>query len=384
MSHWTLILAGIVALQTACLYACLIATLCYFRRDRRLRRERPRLTLIKPIRGLDVGLAENLRSIVDADPSNGLQVLIAMEHPSDPAYPVAKAFAESHPNRDITLLITGDSGARMGKIHNMIEALPHAKHPAVIFSDADIKTTAGLLEETAWAFANGYDAVYGLPYHAWAPGLGGWQMMTAFNHNFCVPAALNFIVLPGHFHFCAGAWMAFTRERVEKAGGLEPLAHEIADDYALSRHARLSGAKAYLLSELAPVREAGSSPGDAFKHLCKWASIIHWSVPGPYRLAPAFNAGVLSVLLWLSCEYDGTNVGLGRGLAAFLFLSRGLVGFLQDYWVGSARMSWWGYCLLCFADLGSLIYWAAGLKSRVSWRGKTYRLHRGGRAEVLS
>lgn len=383
MSFLIPLLASVVAAQTAFLYACLAASLVHFRFRRRVRKQAPRLTLIKPIKGLDEALDANLDSIVESDPSACLQVLIAMESAEDPAYPAARAFAERHKGRDISVLLTGESGPRMGKIHNMIVALPHAKHPAVIFSDADVRASAGLLEETAWALANGYDAVYGLPFHEWAPGLGGWQMMTAFNHSFCVPAALNFILRPVDFRFCAGGWMAFTRERIEKAGGLEPLAHEIADDFALSRQARLSGAKAYLLAEPARVRESGLSAKEAFAHLCKWASIIHWSLPWPFRLAPAVNLGVLSMVLWLTCELTGESVVWGRGLAAAAFISRGLVGFIQDAGLGGARLSWWGYPLLCFADLGSLVFWAAGLRSRVTWRGKTYRLHRGGRAEVI-
>src|SRR6185312_11075908 len=43
----------------------------------------------------------------------------------------------------------------------------------------------------ARAFADGADAVYAMPYHAAAPGLGGLWFMIAFNHAFCVPTALS-------------------------------------------------------------------------------------------------------------------------------------------------------------------------------------------------
>ena len=75
----------------------------------------------------------------------------------------------------------------MGKVHNMIEALPRAKNGEVLFSDADTRISAPLLADAARAFVQGADAVYAMPYHAAAPGLGGMWYMIAFNHAFCVP-----------------------------------------------------------------------------------------------------------------------------------------------------------------------------------------------------
>lgn len=382
---WILrLLAGAVSLWLALLWACLGASLLYFRRRAEARGPVLPMTLIKPVRGLDENLRENFESIAASESEGRLQVLIALESGEDPAYPVALDFAAAHPGRDISVVLTGPSRDRMGKIHNMIEALPRARHPYVIFSDADSRASPGLLCETGEAFARGYDAVFALPYHDPAPGLGGIMMAAAFNHCFCLPAALSLRL--GLFRSCAGAWMAYSREVLQRVGGLEQFSHSIADDLAISSRVLAAGAKPYLTREFARLRETGASFREVAAHLAKWAMIVRWALPWPslYLAMPLFNHGVLAVSLWLACEASGESLWLGRGLLLASLASRGLVAALQDILVGGIRMPWPHYLVVAFTDLGVLPFWVAGLRSTILWRGTRYRLHPGGRAEVLA
>lgn len=383
MSALITALACLVGLMIAGLYAALVASLYHFRGAAPAPSEPlPPMTLIKPVRGLDDGMRENFEAIVESDPGGVIQVLIALESSDDEAAPVVRAFKAQHPERDIQILYTGPAKGRMGKIHNMIEALPHAKHPRVIFSDADIRTTPGLVRGTARAFQDGYEAIFGLPYHVYVPDLGGWMFRVAFNHNFSVAAALGHYA--GHFHFAAGAWMAYTKDVLERAGGLEPFAHVIADDFAISDKVRRVGARQYLLHELVPVSETGTGAVEAFVHLAKWCSIIRWSLPGIYFALPLLNPGVQALALVLCCELTGDRVWLGRGLMLGFLASRSLAAFLQDRVAARLKLPLWEYLTLFVIDLGYIPFWLCGLRKKIKWRGVVYRLHTGGIAEVLS
>jgi len=382
MSWVIMALACVVGLMILGLYAALAASLYHFRFAPPLPDEPlVPMTLIKPVRGLDDEMRANFEAIADSDPGKTLQVLIAMESESDPAAAVARGFKASHPDRDIMIFFTGPARGRMGKIHNMIEALPHAKHPRVIFSDADIRTTPGLLRGTSAAFRSGHEAIFGLPYHVYVPDLGGWMFRVAFNHNFSVAAALSHYL--GRFHFAAGAWMAYTADILQKAGGLEPFAQNIADDFAISSRVCRIGAKQYLLHELVPVSETGTGTIEAFWHLCKWCTIIRWSLPGVYFALPLLNPGVLATLLWALCEASGQWVWLGRGLLITFLLSRSLAAFLQDRLAARVRLPLWEYASLVTIDLGYLLFWLCGLRRHILWRGIRYRLTSGGIAQVV-
>ena len=331
------------------------------------------MTLIKPVRGLDDGMRENFESIVASDPAGALQVLIAIETQADPAYPVAKAFADAHPGRDIAIVLTGPAGGRMGKIHNMIEALPRARHERVIFSDADTRTTRALVEGTSAAFARGHDAVYATPYHVASSGLGGLCFWVAFNHFFSVLQALAYRA--GHYHFYAGAWMAYTKESLRKAGGLEPFAHIIADDASIGLRVSATGARKALLHAPVLVSETGTSPGQAYDHLAKWCIMGRWVAPWAYVMIPVLGPGLPALLLLM--------LG-GKTLFLAFVMSRIVVAWLQDWVMTGRARPLPRHLILTTADLGMLVFWAAGFRSRLLWRGTTYRLSPGGRAEVLA
>lgn len=378
---------------TVGLWACLAASFRHFLRVQGLGRRTPTaacglpMTLIVPVKGLDDDMAENFASIVASDPLKTLQVLMAMESAADPAYPVAVAFARRHPDRDIEVLVTGPAGERMGKAHNMISALTRAKSRFVLFTDADTRLSRELLADAARAFGEGADAVYAMPYHAESsdaggdPRPGGWWFMIAFNHSLCVPMALSYRL--GQMRSFCGAFMGYTRATIERVGGLELVAHAIADDFSLGMAARTAGARQELLRVPVWVSETGTAPEEVFAHLAKWASVIFWTYPGGWLLLPLCNVTLLAVSALGLAVARGDSLALpGAALAAAL-ASRVAVARLQDRRLAGYRLPLSAYWRLLLADVGVLIVWPLGLRRTVEWRGRRYRLFLGGRCEVV-
>ncbi|MBI3288673.1 MAG: glycosyltransferase [Elusimicrobia bacterium] len=366
---------------SAGLWACLAASARHFQGAPDEPCRLP-MTLIKPVKGLDDEMAASFESIVAADPLNTLQVIVAMESAEDPAFAVAGTFRDAHPGRDISVVVTGPAGARMGKAHNMIVALDSAKHRFVLFSDADTRMSAPLLADAARAFSAGADAVYAMPYHAQAVDSGGWWFMIAFNHAFCVPVALSYRV--GQLRSFAGAFMGYTREALARAGGLDVVAHAIADDLSLGLAARSAGARQELLRVPVRVSETGTAPREVFAHLAKWASIVCWTYPAVWLIAPLFNPTLLAAAALAAAGLRSRGLALpGAALAAAL-ASRVVVAWLQDRRLAGYRLGVWAYWRLLVADLGALLFYVLGLRSEVEWRGRRYRLFLGGRCEVVA
>jgi ceramide glucosyltransferase len=378
-AFWTA--ASLAAVMSAAYWACLAETVRLFRSPAPAPRPLLPMTLIKPVKGLDEGLAGNFEAIAAADPEGKVQVIIALESRDDEAYPVAAAFAARHPERDILVLETGSPRGRMGKAHNMIEALPRAAHPRVIFSDSDVQTTPRLLAETSRAFEDGCDAVYAVPQQRRSRGLSGVLLEIALNHYFGLAAALGWRVIP--FTFCAGAWMGYTAETLRRAGGLEPFSHAIADDFALSHAVARTGARGRLIGAPVLLREAGGTPAETLEHLLKWAIIIRWSVPWVYCAMPVFNAGLQAAFALALAFALGRHRAAACALAAGVVGTRAAVAFLYDLLAGDGPLPLPWYALLGFMDVGSTGFWLNGFRRTIRWRGVTYRLSAGGRAEVL-
>ncbi|MBI4377339.1 MAG: glycosyltransferase [Elusimicrobia bacterium] len=339
------------------------------------------LTVIRPIKGADEGLAAHLESLVLADQEGRLQILLAMEGERDPAHAVAREFARSHPERDIEIVLSGPNPGRMGKMHNMIEALPKAKHPFIVFTDADTGASPELLAHTQDAFASGAEAVFALPYHGQAPGLAGLLLRAAVNHSFGTSAAL-FHRLGRFMHF-SGAWMGYRRDLLERMGGLEPFSRVIADDFSLGSAAVRAGARLIFLSVPARLRESDQSLSEVLAHLGKWAAIIHCALPGFYWFVPLLSPGNAAAALWLACELSAQNVALGRAALAACLIARPGAALIQDLIVEGEAMPAGGYALVALQDIGALLFWLSGFRSHIEWRGSRYRLRPGGSAELL-
>jgi ceramide glucosyltransferase len=371
-------LSALSLLLSAGLWACLRATQRHFRGAPAQACGTP-MTLIRPVRGLDDAMPAAFESLVEADPRGVLQIVIALEDADDPAYGAARAFADAHPDRDVEVVLTGPPRGRMGKIHNMIEALPRAKNDRVLFSDADVRVTRALLADAARAFAAGADAVYGMPVHEAAPGLGGWWLLVAFNHAYGLPAALSARL--GLLRSYAGAFCGFTRGALARVGGLEPFSHAIAEDLSLGLAGLRAGLRQELLREPCRLSETGTGAAAVLAHLVKWGRVIFWTWPAVWLLAP-LGSPVLAALAaagWAAAR--GEPLALPLAALAAAAASRALVGFLQDRFFG-VRAAAWKYPSLALADLGALVLVPLGLRPTAVWRGTRYRLRLGGRAEV--
>lgn len=375
-----LVFAYIAALSLGAL-AALWSAVAYFRRDFRDGPVVP-MSVIKPIRGPEEGLAENLEALIEADREKALEILLVLESAEDPAYPTAAMVAARHAGRDIRVVLSGPSGNRMGKAHNMIEGFKRARHPIVIFSDADVLADRGVLVETSRAFQAGADAACAPPDGTGRKGFTDTIIGLCFNHFFA--GYLPLLRRLGLAWPFAGGWMAFRRDLLDRMGGLERFSRCAADDYSLGLAARRSGASLALLPRLVRVREGGGTFPELVRHLLKWAKVVRFTLPVPYALAPLKSPVLLSSLLVLLAWRNGWELFGPLALAAWTALLRSAGAWLQDRFTAADRFPFWAYPALPVADLASMLFWFGALFSRtLSWRGKRYRLHYGGRVEAL-
>jgi ceramide glucosyltransferase len=373
LAGWTMVLLLIFSAAVWALISHLSANFAVPKRPL------PEMTLIKPVRGLDDAMRGGFESIFAADYEKNLQVIVALEDIADPAYPFVSRLAIDHPDRDITILLTGPSGDRMGKVHNMIGALARAKHPYIVFSDADSRITPRLLDETRLAFAEGCEAVFAFPYHPAGSGLGGFLFAIAFNQAFAPLVSLACrLGLP---NFGAGAWMGCTKSVLERIGGLEKFAHAIADDFAISRAVSKLGVKTRLVSEPVFVEETGTAPAEAVVHLMKWGAIIHSCAPLGFLFLPLANPTLAACACWAALPQEYARFGPMLLTAVLIF--RLISGWMIDFFAWKKTMRPWNYFGLAFIDLGVLAFWVLGFRSTIAWRGKRYRLFWGGLSEVL-
>jgi ceramide glucosyltransferase len=204
--------------------------------------------------------------------------------------------------------------------------------------------------------------------------------------------------------FALGAVMITRRELLEKTGGFESLLDYLADDYQLGNQIAKTGSRIELSSVVVECWDKPMNFHDVWKHQLRWARTIRVSQPMPYFFSILSNTTLWAALLALFGNLGGFPLVPDAALYghvfsprvqsilapihvpwvlvafAFVLIVRVFVaGTLQrrlDQQSGTSE-SWWFVPARDFLHAG--IWATAFLGNTVEWRGKKFRLMRGGR-----
>lgn len=330
------------------------------------------VSVLKPLRGEDPSLADNLRSFVRQD-YPAFQVVFGVADPDDPAVGIVRQLIAEFPAADLVLVVDRtQSGANL-KIANLRNMLPAARHELLVIADSDMRVGSGYVAAVTapLARADGAGLVTCL-YRGLSAG-GFWSDVACLhiNHGF-LPQAIVAETLGGAGG-CFGATMALRRQTLAAAGGLEALADTLADDNALGQAVRRLGRgvelSPYLIDDL--VSEPGL--GALFRHELRWARTVRLVAP------VGFLGSIVTYPLPLALLALGLQPSLPAAQAMLLLalLVRGLSGRRIDRALRLAPAPFW---VLPLRDVLSFAVFAASFCGRsVSWRDRRFRIGPGGR-----
>ncbi len=335
----------------------------------------PPVTVLKPLRGEDSALAENLRSFCRQDYA-AFQIVFGVADADDAAIPVVRALMAEFPGLDLALIVDPRRGGANFKIANLRNMLPAARHGILVIADSDMRVSPQYLAAVTAPLVDGAEAASetGLVtclYRGVSSG-GLWSDLASLhiNHGF-LPQAVVAETL-GLGAGCFGATMALKRSTLDAAGALDALANTLADDYALGQAVRRLGLKVELSPYLVDDIVAEGSFLGLFRHELRWARTIRLVAPSgflgsaiTYPVPFAILAAILGIL----------------PIAAPAMLATALLCRLATAWridraLGLKRSPWWQ---LPLRDLLSFtIFIASFLGRRIAWRGRKFRIGRSG------
>ncbi|MEK9145560.1 MAG: glycosyltransferase, partial [Elusimicrobiota bacterium] len=189
------------------------------------------VTVLKPIKGLDSGMYENLASFLSQD-HPCFQVIFCLHDPEDPALPLLRRLKADHPEADAEIVISGHRIGYNPKVNNLSNATPYIKHGLLMLSDSDVRVEADFLRR---AVRDLEDPSVGLATYFYvsrnAGGAGSALEALSVNAQF-LPQALTAAVLGG-MRFAMGAAILVRRSLFDAAGGFPALSGHLADDFRL-------------------------------------------------------------------------------------------------------------------------------------------------------
>lgn len=332
----------------------------------------PPVTLIKPLKGEDRELYDNLASFCRQD-YPCFQLLLCVSAPEDPALAVAERLRRDFPGVDMEVVVSKNRIGYNPKVNNMANTYPFAKYDLLLMSDSDIRVEPRFLQRMAAPFADPSVGLVTSFYQA-SRSRGVWGHMEALSINaHFLPQAM--VAARFGMRFAMGAAMMVRRKAFEATGGFANLADHLADDFWLGESVREAGWR------LEPAEGVVDSIPDIdsgrlhFEHMVRWARTIRLCQPVGFAASLIQHGfSLLSLRLLL-----GGPDALGLGLMGAIWAAKAACAA----WLGSrlgGRQPAAALWLLPLSEWFAFTAWLAGCGSdRVLWRGQLYDVERRGR-----
>ena len=262
------------------------------------RRDRPPISVLKPLHGDEPLLEQALASLCAQD-YPAFQVVFGVQDAADPALEAVARLRARFPRCDMAVVVDPTRHGTNAKVGNLINMLPSARYRVLVIADSDLHVQPDYLARIADALAERGTGLVttlytGLPAaNRLVQQLGATQI----THGF-LPGALLARALGRQD--CFGATMALTRDTLAEIGGFQALLPHLADDQVLGRRVAALG----LAVRLAPTVPATTVPerrfSELWRHELRWARTIRALEPGPFAASvlqyPIFW-GLLAILL---------------------------------------------------------------------------------------
>lgn len=333
----------------------------------------PPVTLVKPLKGHDRGLYENLASFCRQDYPR-FQLLFTLASPDDPALAVVERLRRDFPAVDMEVIVSSNRIGYNPKINNASNAAPFVKHGLLLFTDSDIRVGPDFLRRMAAPLADPQVGLVTAFYQSSDPR-GLWARLEALsvNAHFLPQAALA-----GAFgmRFAMGAAILVRRQAFDAAGGFPLMAGHLADDFVLGEGVREAGWRlefAPVVVESLPGRLDGAGH---FQHMVRWARTIRLCNPSGYAGTLLLHGVSLLTLKALLFGSDPLTAGLLLAALAAKALAKTL---FSELWLGG-RQSRLSVLFLPLSEWISFAAWLLGLGGgKVLWRGELYAVEARGK-----
>ncbi len=340
----------------------------------------PAVSILKPLKGTDPQMYENLRSHCLLDYPQ-FEILFAVQDPSDPAIALVQRLQSEFPQRDIQLLIFPQALGANIKVSHLAQMAPLARYEYLVVNDSDIRVARDYLRRIMAPFADERVGMVTCLYRGIAERTIGSKLESlGISTDFCT-GVLVARALEGGVRFGLGSTLAFYKSNLERIGGFEPLLDYLADDYELGARISQTGKRVAIADTVVDTFLPRYSWRQFVQHQLRWSRAICSSRPWGY-LGMAATYGVPWALLAVAFSRGAswTWALLAAVLAARLSVAFAVgESALQD---PQMRKLWW---LIPLRDCLALILWAtAYVGNTVHWRGDQFVLKKGKLVRVVS
>jgi len=326
----------------------------------------PPISILKPLKGLDDNLFDNLESFCRQDYPE-YEVIFSLQNENDPACKVARMIKNKYPDRDITVHVERCSAGLNPKVNNLIPAYRIAKHEYILISDSNVMARKNYLADI---ISDMQDPGVGLVSNL-IRGIGGESVGAVLENlhlNSFVMGSVSFLDRFLKMPCVVGKSMLMRKSDLEAIGGFAGVKDVLAEDYLIGKRMHESGRRVVLSRHMIDnINEYWGIRKFLNRHT-RWGK-LRWQIGGIKYISELISNPVFMSFLALAF--------LGPSLRT-VALSAG-VSFCKsagDFFIGrkiGTNMAISSYALGPLKDvLIGFIWFVPLLSNTVVWRGNRY------------
>jgi len=244
----------------------------------------PRVSVLKPLAGVDDDLLANLESFARLDyPS--FELLLGVASTSDLAYPLANAFVARHPKLDARVVVTDPEAARNPKVAQLVALERVATGSVLVISDSNVRVRPRYLEALIEQLeAPNVGLVTSLFVGTGEKSLGAALENLQIGAYVAPSIAASAVLAPRPFS--VGKSMAMWRRDVAKMGGFRVIGEVLAEDYLLGRNVSEQGMEVRLSLDTVENRNISCSVRRTLERHTRWAKMRRVISPTGFAIEP--------------------------------------------------------------------------------------------------
>jgi ceramide glucosyltransferase len=324
------------------------------------------VSILKPLKGLDDGLFDNLESFCTLDYPM-YEIIFALQNRNDPACRVAEKIKEKYPLRDISIVVEYCNEGLNPKVNNLIPAYKRAKYELLLISDSNVRVEKDYLKAVATHMG---DLSVGLVSNM-IKGVGGRSVGAVLENlhlNSFIVGSVCFLDKYIGLPCVIGKSMLLRRSDLAEIGGFAAVKDVLAEDYIIGERIHELGKKVVLSSHvIRNVNEYWGVKKFVNRHT-RWGK-LRWHIGGVKYFSELISNAVF--IAGLPLVFSAT-----ARISLFLATAVCSVKIARDFYIGrrlGAGMNPLLYLIVPLKDvLIGFIWFVPLLSKRVVWRGNNY------------